>query len=121
MKLIKFILGVATIVGVIFFNGWFWECVYNIGICPLFDHFGHELPQVEYRYFVFLGVLLSACYVPFRPKSKKKDDEDVTAFSDAIYDKDVAEILITCVRVFESLCNDLLALLLLWLVYITIF
>lgn len=119
MKLIKFILGVATIVGVIFFNGWFWECVYNIGICPLFDHFGHELPQVEYRYFVFIGILLSACYTPFRPKSKNKEEDNVDGLG--IYDKDVAEILVTGTRVIESLCNDLLALLMLWLVYITIF
>lgn len=120
MKLIKFILGVAIIVGVIFFNGWFWECVYNIGICPLFDLFGHELPQVEYRYFVFFGVLLSACYVPFRPKSKKNDDDD---YADrlGVYDKDVAEILVTCVRVVESLVNELIALFMLWVVYITIF
>ena len=119
MKLIKFILGVATIVGVIFFNGWFWMCVYNIGICPLFDHFGHELPQVEYIYFVFLGVLLSTCYVPFKTKSKKKEEDYVEGLG--IYDKDVTEILTTGVRVLESLVNDLLALLMLWIVYITIF
>ena len=120
MKLIKFILGVAIIIGAIFFNGWFWECVYNIGICPLFDHFGHELPQVEYRYFVFIGILLSTCSVPFRHKSKKKEEEDhVEGYG--IYDKDVAEILTTGARVLESLSNDLLALLMLWIVYITIF
>ena len=119
MKLIKFILGVAIIVGVIFFNGWFWECVYNIGICPLFDHFGHELPQVEYRYFVFLGVLLTACYVPFRHKSKKNDDDYADKFS--VYDKDVADIIVNGVRVLESIINDLLALFMLWIVYITIF
>jgi hypothetical protein len=117
MKLIKFILGVVIIVGVVFFNGWFWECVYNIGICPLFDHFGHELPQVEYRYFVFLGVLISACYVPFRPKSKKNEEENL----EGLYDKEVADILVTCVRVVESLVNELLALFMLWVVYITIF
>lgn len=117
MKLIKFILGVVLTFGVIFFNGWFWECVYNIGICPLFDHFGHELPQVEYRYFVFFGVLLSACYVPFRPKSKKNEEENL----EGLYDKEVAEILVTCVRVVESLVNELLALFMLWVVYITIF
>lgn len=119
MKLIKFILGIALIFGVIFFNGWFWECVYNIGICPLFDHFGHELPQVEYRYFVFFGVLLTACYVPFKPKSKKNEED----YSDklGIYDKDVAEILVTGVRVFESLINELIVLFMLWVVYITIF
>jgi len=117
MKLIKFILGVAIVVGTVYFNGWFWECVYNIGICPLFDHFGHELPQVEYRYFVFLGVLISACYVPFRPKSKKNEEENL----EGLYDKEVAEILVTCVRVVESLVNELLALFMLWVVYITIF
>lgn len=117
MKLIKFILGVAIVVGTVYFNGWFWECVYNIGICPLFDHFGHELPQVEYRYFVFLGVLLSACYVPFRPKSKKNEDYNL----DGLYDEEVAEILVTCVRVVEALVNELLALFMLWVVYITIF
>lgn len=119
MKLIKFILGVVILVGVIFFNGWFWECVYNIGICPLFDHFGHELPQVEYRYFVFLGILLSTCYVPFKPKSKKDEDEKFDGFG--VYDKDVAEILITCARVVEALVNELIALFMLWVVYITIF
>ena len=119
MKLIKFILGVAILVGVIFFNGWFWECVYNIGICPLFDHFGHELPQVEYRYFVFLGILLSTCYVPFKPKSKKNEEENIDGFG--IYDKDVAEILVTCARVVEALVNELIALFMLWVVYITIF
>lgn len=119
MKLIKFILGVAIVVGTVYFNGWFWECVYNIGICPLFDHFGHELPQVEYRYFVFFGVLLSACYVPFKPKSKKDEVEKFDGLG--VYDKEVAEILVTCVRVVESLVNELLALFMLWVVYITIF
>lgn len=117
MKLIKFILGVVLTFGVIFFNGWFWECVYNIGICPLFDHFGHELPQVEYRYFVFLGVLISACYVPFKTKSKKNEEENL----EGLYDKEVAEILVQCVRVVEALINELLALFMLWVVYITIF
>ena len=118
MKLIKFILGVAIVVGTVYFNGWFWECVYNIGICPLFDHFGHELPQVEYRYFVFIGVLLSACYVPFKPKPKK-NEENLDELG--IYDKNVTEILVTSARVIESLVNDLLALFMLWVVYITIF
>jgi hypothetical protein len=119
MKLIKFILGVAILVGVIFFNGWSWECVYNIGICPLFDHFGHELPQVEYRYFVFLGVLLSVCYVPFRPKSKQKDEDYIGKLD--IKNKDVAEICAAFARILESIINRLLKLLILWLVYITIF
>lgn len=119
MKLIKFILGVVLTFGVIFFNGWFWECVYNIGICPLFDLFGHELPQVEYRYFVFFGVLLSACYVPFKPKSKKNDEDYTDKLG--IYDKDVVEILVTGVRVLESIINELITLFMLWVAYITIF
>ena len=119
MTLIKFILGVVILFGVIFFNGWFWECVYNIGICPLFDHFGHELPQVEYRYFVFFGVLLSACYGPFKPKSKKNGEDYADKLG--IYDKNVVEILVTGVRVLESLINELIVLFMLWVAYITIF
>ena len=119
MKLIKFILFVVALIGAIFFNGWFWECVYNIGICPLFDHFGHELPQVEYMYFVFIGVLLSVCYTPFRHKSKKKDEDYIGGLD--IKNKDVAEICAAYVRVFESLINRLLELFMLWIVYLIIF
>jgi hypothetical protein len=53
-------------VGTILFNGWFLEQVYILGIWPFLDLVGHELPQLEYRYFVLIGVVLSCVYYYFK-------------------------------------------------------
>lgn len=64
--LVSLIMVLMVSAGTILFNGWFLEQVYILGIWPFLDLVGHELPQLEYRYFVLIGVVISCVYYYFK-------------------------------------------------------
>jgi hypothetical protein len=109
------IIGLVLMVGIILFNGWFLDCVYNLGIWSFFDHLGHELPRLEYRYFVLIGVIISCIYTYFKGSVDKGDNKNRIDIEDG---KTAVEAVL---KVLSSLFNKLLLILILLIVHIVCF
>lgn len=67
-----------TFLGLLFFNAWYFECIYNIGITPLFSLFDIALPTIEYKYFVFITVIIGSIGLYFKDVNKKESENKVT-------------------------------------------
>ena len=62
----------------LFFNAWYFECIYNIGLIPLFSLFDIALPAIEYKYFVFIAVVIGSIALYFKDANKKESENKVT-------------------------------------------
>jgi hypothetical protein len=62
----------------LFFNAWYFECIYNIGLTPLFTLFDIALPAIEYKYFVFIAVIIGSIVLCFKDANKKESENKVT-------------------------------------------
>ena len=62
----------------LFFNAWYFECIYNIGLIPLFSLFDIALPVIEYKYFVFITVIAGAIRLYFIDTNKQESENKVT-------------------------------------------
>ena len=62
----------------LFFNAWYFECIYNIGLTPLFTLFDIVLPAIEYKYFVFITVIIGSIGLYFKDANKKESENKVT-------------------------------------------
>lgn len=62
----------------LFFNAWYFECIYNIGLIPLFSLFDIALPAIEYKYFVFIAVIAGAIRLYFIDTNKQESENKVT-------------------------------------------
>lgn len=58
----------------LFFNAWYFECIYNIGLTPLFTLFDIALPAIEYKYFVFIAVVAGSIALYFKDANKKESE-----------------------------------------------
>ena len=61
-----------------FFNAWYFECIYNIGLTPLFGLFDIALPAIEYKYFVFIAVIIGSIVLCFKDVNKKEFENKAT-------------------------------------------
>ena len=66
------------VIGLILFNAWYFECIYNIGLTPLFTLFDIALPAIEYKYFVFITVIIGSIGLYFKDTNKKESENKVT-------------------------------------------
>ena len=72
------VVSVITFFGLLFFNAWYFECIYNIGLIPLFTLFDIALPAIEYKYFVFIAVIIGSIGLYFKDTNIKKSENKVT-------------------------------------------
>ena len=72
------IVSVVVFFGLLFFNAWYFECIYNIGLIPLFSLFDIVLPAIEYKYFVFITVIIGSIGLYFKDANKKESENKVT-------------------------------------------
>ena len=72
------VVSVITFFGLLFFNAWYFECIYNIGLTPLFSLFDIVLPAIEYKYFVFIAVVIGSIAMYFNAANKKESENKVT-------------------------------------------
>lgn len=62
----------------LFFNAWYFECIYNVGLTPLFTLFDIVLPVLEYKYFVFIAVVAGSIALYFKDANKKESENKAT-------------------------------------------
>lgn len=62
----------------LFFNAWYFECIYNVGLTPLFTLFDIALPAIEYKYFVFIAIVIGSIALYFKDTNKKESENKVT-------------------------------------------
>lgn len=62
----------------LFFNAWYFECIYNIGLIPLFSLFDIALPALEYKYFIFIAVVIGSIALYFKEANKKESENEAT-------------------------------------------
>ena len=72
------IVSVIVFFGLLFFNAWYFECIYNIGLTPLFSLFDIALPAIEYKYFVFITAIIGSIGLYFKDANKKESENKVT-------------------------------------------
>ena len=65
-------------IGLILFNAWYFECIYNIGLTPLFTLFDIALPAIEYKYFVFITLIIGSIGLYFKDANKKESENKTT-------------------------------------------
>ena len=64
------------VIGLILFHAWYFECIYNIGLTPLFTLFDIVLPAIEYKYFVFITVIIGSIGLYFKDTNKQESEEN---------------------------------------------
>ena len=99
----------------LFFNAWYFECIYNIGLTPLFTLFDIALPVLEYKYFVFIAVVAGSIALYFKDANKKESENK------AIYSIDDPDEFIKGIRkaftpIISAILTRLVQLLLLTIV-----
>lgn len=88
----------------LFFNAWYFECIYNIGLTPLFTLFDIALPAIEYKYFVFITVIIGSIGLYFKGANKKESENK------AIYSiDDPSEFIEGLGKVFMPIVSAILA------------
>lgn len=97
------IVSVVTFFGLLFFNAWYFECVYNIGLIPMFSLFDIALPSLEYKYFVFISIVIGSIALNFKDTNKKESENEATYSID-----DPSEFIGGLGKVFMPIINNIL-------------
>lgn len=87
----------------LFFNAWYFECIYNIGLTPLFTLFDIALPAIEYKYFVFIAVIIGSIALCFKDVNKKESENKATYSID-----DPGEFIEGLGKIFMPIINSIL-------------
>ena len=85
-KLGLLILILATIVGAFFFNAWYMQQIYEVGLIPIMNLFNVELPLISYNAFIVI-VFFSGCVITafkYDTKKKEKISFGTTEFNEGI-------------------------------------
>lgn len=98
------VVSVITFVGLLFFNAWYFECIYNIGLTTLFSLFDIALPAIEYKYFVFIAVVIGSIAMYFNAANKKESENKVTYSIE-----DPGEFIEGLVKAFTPIVGNIIA------------
>lgn len=64
------------VIGLILFNSWYLQVIYNIGLTPVLSQFGLFLPQLGFWVFVLIDVVIGGIKLFFtNPNTPKADTE----------------------------------------------
>lgn len=69
--LLAFFILPITVIGLILFNAWYLQVLYNIGLTTIFEQFGVMLPQINYWIFVFINITFACLYTLFKQNGDK--------------------------------------------------
>lgn len=92
------------VIGMILFNSWYLQVIYNIGLTPIFGQFGLFLPQLGFWIFVLINVTIAAIKYFFtnvnteKPETEKKtynvwDKEQLTEGVSKVFSPIISNIL----------------------------
>lgn len=73
-------------IGMILFNSWYLQVIYNIGLIPVLSQFGLFLPQLGFWVFVLIDMLLGAIKIFFVDPNNPKSETEKKTYN--IYNKE---------------------------------
>ena len=62
------------VIGLILFNSWYLQVIYNIGLTPILSQFGLFLPQLGFWVFVLIDVVIGGIKIFFTDPNKPKPE-----------------------------------------------
>ena len=92
------------LIGMILFNSWYLQVVYNIGLTPLLEQFGVFLPQLGFWVFVLMDMLLGAIKIFFADNSKLNTETDKKTYN--VWDSE--QIAEGIAKAFSPLISNIL-------------
>jgi hypothetical protein len=69
------------IIGLILFNSWYLQVVYNIGLTPILSQFGVFLPQLGFWVFVLIDCVIGGIKIFFNDPNKPKPETEKKTYS----------------------------------------
>lgn len=117
ISVMLFIFAIFFHIAGLFFNSWFLQCVYNIGLYDVCTEFGIKLPEVSYVTFMMIWVIFSVLIMICKGYELQKMTEENKNTDEDITNK--------FVKVFESFINPMLSkliiLLTMWVLHCLVF
>jgi hypothetical protein len=74
------------VIGLILFNSWYLQIIYNIGLTPILSQFGLFLPQLGFWVFVLIDVAIGGIKIFFNDPNKSKPETEKKTYH--IWDKE---------------------------------
>ena len=74
------------LIGMILFNSWYLQVVYNIGLTPVLSQFGVFLPQLGFWVFVLIDCVIGGIKIFFTDPNKPKPETEKKTYN--IYNKE---------------------------------
>ena len=116
ISIMLFILTIFFYIAGLFFNSWFLQCVYNIGLYDVCTEFGIKLPEVSYFTFMMIWVIFTVLIMICKGHELQKMIKE---------NKNTEDITDKFVKVFESFINPILSkciiLLTMWVLHCLVF
>ena len=69
------------IIGLILFNSWYLQVIYNIGLTPILEQFGLFLPQLGFWVFVLIDMVIGGIKLFFIDPNNPKPETEKTTYS----------------------------------------
>lgn len=92
------------LIGMILFNSWYLQVIYNIGLTPILEQFGVFLPQLGFWVFVLIDMVLGAIKIFFDDPNKLKSETDKKTYNI----KNKEEMIEGISKVFSPLISNIL-------------
>ena len=92
------------IIGLILFNSWYLQVIYNIGLTPVLSQFGVFLPQLGFWVFVLIDVVIGGIKIFFTDPNKPKPETEKKTYH--IWDKE--EMSEGVVKAFSPIISNIL-------------
>ena len=92
------------VIGMILFNSWYLQVVYNVGLTPILSQFGLFLPQLGYWVFVLIDVTIGAIKYFFTNVNAEKSETEKKTYN--VWDKD--QLAEGVSKVFSPIISNIL-------------
>ena len=69
------------VIGLILFNSWYLQVIYNIGLTPVLSQFGIFLPQLGFWVFVLIDVVIGGIKLFFTDPNKPKPETEKKSYN----------------------------------------
>ena len=92
------------VIGIILFNSWYLQVIYNIGLTPILSQFGLFLPQLGFWLFVLIDVVIGGIKLFFSNINKTKSETEKKTYN--VWDKD--QLTEGVSKVFSPIISNIL-------------
>lgn len=92
------------VIGLILFNSWYLQVIYNIGLTPILSQFGIFLPQLGFWVFVLIDVVIGGIKLFFTNPNKPKPEDEKKTYN--IHNKE--EFIEGVTKAFSPIVSNIL-------------